>query len=56
LDKVAQSSGAEGANWIEQFMDGAEGALDLEGLQEGLSNIGIPDEALDGITQDIIDA
>ena len=56
LDKVAQSSGAEGANWIDQFMDGAEGALDLEGLQEGLSNIGIPDEALDGITQDIIDA
>ena len=56
LDKVAQSGGAEGAQWVKQFIDASTSNLNIDGLNEGLSNVGIPEEAKARITQDIIDS
>ena len=56
LDKVAQSGGAEGAKWVEQFIDASTSNLNIDELNEGLGNVGIPEEAKARITQDIIDS
>ena len=56
LDKVAQSGGAEGAKWVKQFIDASTSNLNIDELNEGLGNVGIPEEAKARITQDIIDS
>ena len=56
LDKVAQSGGAEGAQWVKQFIDGSTSNLNIDKLNEGLGNVGIPEDAKARITQDIIDS
>ena len=56
LDKVAQSGGAEGAQWVKQFIDASTSNLNIDELNEGLGNVGIPQEAKARITQDIIDS
>ena len=56
LDKVAQSGGVEGAQWIKQFIDGSSKNLNIDKLNTGLSNVGIPEDAKARITQDIIDS
>lgn len=56
LDKVAQSGGAEGAQWVKQFIDASTSNLNIDELNEGLGNVGIPEEAKARITQDIIDS
>lgn len=56
LDKVARSGGAEGAQWVKQFIDASTSNLNIDELNEGLGNVGIPEEAKARITQDIIDS
>ena len=56
LDKVAQSGGAEGAQWVKQFIDASTSNLNIDKLNDGLGNVGIPEEAKARITQDIIDS
>ena len=56
LDKVAQSGSVEGAQWVKQFIDASTSNLNIDKLNEGLGNVGIPKEAKARITQDIIDS
>ena len=56
LDKISQSGGAEGAQWVKQFIDASTSNLNIDKLNEGLGNVGIPEEAKARITQDIIDS
>jgi hypothetical protein len=44
LDQLAQSGGAEGAKWINRFIDGSTKNLDIDKLNSGLSEVGIPKE------------
>lgn len=56
LDSLAQSGGAEGAKWINRFLEGADKNLNVTKLNDGLSEVGIPQEAQARITQDIINS
>ena len=55
LDKVAQSGGAEGVKWLDQFTKEA-GKINIDEINEALGNVGIPEEAKSRITQDIVDS
>ena len=56
LDKIAQSGGIVGAQWIDRFINSSSKNLDVTKLNQGLGEIGIPDSAKAGITQDIVDS
>lgn len=56
LDQLAQSGGAEGAKWISRFIDGSTKNLDIDKLNSGLSEVGIPEEGQARITQDIVNS
>lgn len=59
LNEIAQSGGVVGARWIDRFIKSTEdgfSSLDIDELNSALGEVGIPESAKAGITQDIIDS